>query len=104
MFRSSRGLGVVFAVVIAIGGAAPALAIVSPDGGSTATKSGTTFSVKDSKCDGRAAYGNWGGTSANRLDNKSGCNTTASKTVTVGSFRACTDIPAGTDSCSVWTS
>lgn len=97
--------GFVLASVLAIASAAPAFAITSPDGGSTATKSGSTFKVRDAKCDGYGAYGNWGGTTSKRLDNWSGCNTTVEKNVgAVGSYRACTNIPLGTDSCSIWTS
>lgn len=104
MSRRGAISGLIPAAALAMGGvAAPALAITSPDGGSTATKVGSVFKVRDAKCDGYGAYGNWGGTTANRLDNWSGCNTTAQKNVgTVGAYRACTNVPLAPDPCSVW--
>lgn len=86
--------------------ASSAFAVASPDGGGRAVwapSGGGTFYVADDKCDGRSVYGNWGGTSDNRYENKAGCNTVVSRTVSrPGRIRACTNVPVGSDSCSGW--
>lgn len=106
MSTRKKFVGFALGLGLALLGASPALAVTSPDGGSTATagKLGK-FYVADTKCDGHSAYGNWGGTAKHRLKNSSGCGTQVSKKVgTVGAYRACTDIPFGHDSCSDWKS
>jgi hypothetical protein len=86
-------------------GASPALAhsATSPDGGSYVYNSGTTFSVKDAKCDNYAAYGYVNNT-AHRQDNSQGCGTTLSKSGygTITAVQACTNIPLASDPCSSW--
>lgn len=70
--------------------------------GSTTSHSGGTFFVSDTKADGHSAYGNWGGTSGNRLQNNSGSGTTVSRFVgTVGAHRSCVD-QFGPDPCSAY--
>lgn len=85
--------------------AAPAYAhsSTSPDNGSRAyDTSGPKFNVDDPKCDGYIAYGFWNNAN-NRLDDKSGCGTTATRSVSsVTSVKACTNIPLASDPCSNW--
>lgn len=97
-------------VVLSLFTATPALAVLhayAPDDGSHVYDSNyrSQLNVNDSKCDGRYAYGNWNGTDGNRLNNQSGCYTTAYKTgLGIRSLRACTNINFYPDSCSSWKS
>ena len=90
--------------LLALGGA-PALAVSasSPDGGSYAYNVGQTFYVRDSKADSHGAYGYWNLLN-NRLNNKSGYNTTVSKNTgwIIGFVKACTDLQLAPDTCSDW--
>src|SRR5438128_226908 len=85
--------GAFFSVGLLALGASPALAhsATSPDGGSYVYNSGTTFYVKDAKCDNYAAYGYVNNT-AHRQDNSQGCGTTLSKGGygTITAVQACT--------------
>ena len=90
--------------------ASPALAALhayAPDGGAHVydSYSRDRLNVNDSKCDSRYAYGNWNGTTGNRLENRSGCSTTVWKAgLGIHSLRACTEYGNWPDSCSSWKS
>ncbi len=87
---------------LAILGASPALAGTRAITGSSTSHSGRNFYVADTDADGHSAYGNWGGTSSNRLENNSGSGTTVFKDVgSVGSHRACRN-EFGGDPCGSW--
>lgn len=103
MRRSSIGAMLAGLMLFAV---SPALAatMTSPDGGARVwpNTSATEISVRDAKCDGYWVYGYWNNTS-NRLNNKSGCNTTATKSgLSITAVRACTEIPLAADKCSNW--
>ena len=73
--------------------------------GATASNSGTTLSIHDTKCDGYNAYTNWNGSSSNRLTATAGCYELVSVGVNpLNSFRACVDKPGGPDTCSSYVS
>jgi len=96
---------VFFAATASVLLASPAFAGVrSVTGSSTNHNSaGTIFYVSDTAADSDRAYGNWGGTSSNRLENGSGSGTTVSKPVSsVGSHRACVSLNFNPDPCSIW--
>jgi hypothetical protein len=88
--------------VAALAASPVAMSSVRSVTGSSTTHSGSTFYVSDTKADGHSAYGNWGGTTNNRLQNNSGSGTTVSRSgLTIGSHRACVD-QFGGDPCSIW--
>lgn len=97
-------------VTLALVTASPAVAALhgyAPDGGSHVydSYSRERLNVNDSKCDGRYAYGNWNGTTDNRLNNRSGCQTTVWKGgLGIASLRACTNINNWPDECGNWKS
>ena len=101
-------LRVVVVVTLTLFTGSPALAALhayAPDGGAHVydSYSRDRLNVNDSKCDSRYAYGNWNGSTSNRLENRSGCNTTVWKAgLGISSLRACTNINAWPDSCSSW--
>lgn len=73
------------------------------------TASGSTLKVYDTKCDGRAAQGNWqrtGSSTVYEKDNAEGCGIFLTFTTggTVTQIRACLVIPLDDDPCSSWTS
>lgn len=95
--------GILLALGLAALTASPASAGTRAIFGSSTSHSGTTFYVSDTQSDGRSAYGNWGGTSNNRLENSSGSGTTVSRVVSsVGSHRACVNISFAPDSCGAY--
>lgn len=69
--------------------------------GATASNSGTTLSIHDTKCDGYTAYANWNSDSRNRLNATGGCYVLKSISVNpLNNFRACVNKPGGPDTCS----
>ena len=60
--------------------------------GSTASNSGRTITVKDTKAEGDNAYANWNNSGGNRVTTSGGNGSTASVTPsTLTDFRACRD-------------
>ncbi len=99
-------IGTLVVGLVFLGGAtATAHSMTSPDGGAKAydSNSGRTMNVSDIKCDGEWVYGYWNNT-GNRLNNKSGCNTSANKgtSSTITAVQACTQYDLAPDSCSNW--
>lgn len=69
--------------------------------GATASNSGNTLSIHDTRCDGYEAYANWNSSSNNRVQATGGCYVLKSITVSpLNNFRACVDKPGGPDTCS----
>lgn len=98
---------VVVTLTLFTGSLAFAVHAYAPDDGSHVwdSYSRERLNVTDSKCDSRYAYGNWNGTDDNRLENRSGCNTTVYRSgLGIRSLRACTNYNTWPDSCSSWKS
>ena len=104
------------AAALVVGGATPAWAtatVFSSGGSATYNSPANQMSVSDTNCDNRYQYSlhNWGtsqsSSSATRIENHGGCGSTfnvgLSPTNSQITFRTCTEIPNGPDSCSGWT-
>jgi hypothetical protein len=114
LVRLAATAGVAAALVVGVAAPAWATATVSSSGGSANYNSTTNvMSVSDTACDSRYQYVwfNWGTSTststAARIENHGGCNSTLPVTLTPGgnsqiTFQTCTEIPSGPDNCSGW--
>lgn len=96
----------VIATALSLGGGQSALAaaVNSPDGGARASNVGLQLTIKDTKADGHSVYTNYN-PGGGRLENFNGNGTSLSVNLgSLTSFRACTNIGGGPDSCSSYVS
>lgn len=101
--QNRRVVRVSLVVGLTLLAASPAFAGTRSINGSSTRHSGGLFYVADTQPDGHSVYGNYRGTSANRLQNSEGYGTELSKNVgTIGSHRACVDISFAEDPCGAY--